>query len=318
MSKNDQNTIKKLIPDFLDYLEIEKNLSDKTQKNYHRSLNKFIDWLENNNYKDLKPNELDNEHIWKYKVYLSRHKSEQTREHLKKTSQNQHLVVLRSLLNFFADRDIESISAEKIKLFQTNDKESINFLDLNQIKQLFSSPDTDKKIGLRDRAILETLFSTGMRVSELVNLDKDQIQNIDKNDDLELSITGKGDKTRTVYLSKRCLKWIKSYLKTQDDESEALFIRYRGPKNSSLRLTTRSIENIVKKHAKKAGLPNYVVPHTLRHSFATNLLRQGVDLRVVQEFLGHKNVSTTEIYTHITNKKLKDVHKEFHGGDELE
>ena len=311
-------TLTEYIPDFLDYLEIEKDLSEKTQKNYHRSLKKFITWLESNDYENLTPEGLTNEHIWKYKVFLSRHKSKQTNDQLKKASQHQHLVTLRSLLNFFADRDIDSLPAEKIKLPQKNDENSINVLDLDQIKKLLSAPDTNKKIGKRDRAIIETLFSTGMRVSELVQLDREQIKLDDQEESgLELSITGKGDKTRTVYLSERCVKWIKKYLYTRDDDSEALFIRYRGPKDSSLRLSRRSIENIVKKYAKKSGLPNFVVPHTLRHSFATNLLSQGVDLRVVQEFLGHKNVSTTEIYTHITNKKLKDVHREYHGGDEL-
>jgi len=311
-------SIKDLIPDFLEYLEVEKGLSEKTQESYHRSLEKFVNWLEENDMKNLKPHQLTPDHIWKYRVYLSRYVSDKTKEKLDKSTQHRHLVALRTFLNFFAHRDIESIPAEKIELPKRSDEKKVKFLNLDQIEKLLSAPDTDKKTGLRDRAILETLFSTGMRVAELVSLDKSQLKIKSETEDLEISIVGKGDRPRTVYFSKRCINWLRKYLKTRDDDSEALFIRYRGPKDSSLRLTPRSIENIVKKHVKGAGLPKFTVPHTLRHSFATDLLAQGVDLRVVQEFLGHKNVATTQIYTHVTNKKLRDIHKKYHSGDKLE
>ncbi|MEF8847296.1 MAG: tyrosine-type recombinase/integrase [Candidatus Paceibacterota bacterium] len=311
--------IKDLIPDFLEYLEIEKNLSEETQENYHRSLKKFVNWLKKNNLEDLKPHELTPEHIWKYRVHLSRYKSDKTNEKLKKSSQHSYLVALRTLLNFFAHRDIDCIPAEKIELPKTSEDENkVKFLNLEQVKQLLEAPDTDTKTGIRDRAILETLFSTGMRVAELVSLNREQLNIKPETEDLEISIVGKGDRPRTVYFSERCIKWLRKYLETRDDDSEALFRRYRGPKDASLRLTPRSIDNIVKKYVKKAGLPSFTTPHTLRHSFATDLLAQGVDLRVVQEFLGHKNVATTQIYTHVTNKKLRDIHKEYHSGDKLE
>lgn len=310
--------IKDLIPDFLEYLEIEKGLSEETQENYHRALKRFITWLEENDLEGLKPHELTPQHIWKYRVYLSRYKSKQTDDKLKKSSQYFYLVVLRTLLNFFAQRDIDCIPAEKIELPKTSDERKVKFLNLDQVKTLLEAPNTNTKTGLRDRAILETLFSTGMRVAELVSLDREQLNIKPETEDLEISIVGKGDRPRTVYFSERCVKWLRKYLETRDDDSKALFIRYRGPKDASLRLSARSIENIVKKYVKQAGLPKFTTPHTLRHSFATDLLAQGVDLRVVQEFLGHKNVATTQIYTHVTNKKLRDVHKKYHSGDKLE
>ncbi len=317
--KQANNPIKDLLPDFLEYLELEKGLSEQTQETYHRSLKKFINWLEGNDLEDLKPHELTPEHIWKYRVFLSRYKSEKTGEKLDKSTQHRHLVALRTLLNFFAHRDIDSIPAEKIELPKTPDDENkVKFLNLEQVRELLEAPDTNTKTGIRDRAILETLFSTGMRVAELVSLDRDQLKIKPKTEDLEISIVGKGDRPRTIYFSERCVKWLRKYLETRDDDSEALFRRYRGPKDASLRLSSRSIENIVKKYVKKAGLPSFTTPHTLRHSFATDLLAQGVDLRVVQEFLGHKNVATTQIYTHVTNKKLRDIHKKYHSGDELE
>lgn len=310
--------IKDFIPDFLEHLEIERGLSEYTQRNYHRSLKKFVAWLKENDLEDLKPHELTPEHIWKYRVYLSRCKSNKSGDRLKKSTQNRHLVALRTFLKFFSLRDIDSLPADKVELPKDDNQRKINFLNLEQVDKLLSAPDTDTKIGLRDRAILETLFSTGMRVAELRSLDRDQLDIKPETEDLEISIVGKGDRPRTVYFSERCVKWLRKYLETRDDDSEALFRRYRGPKDASLRLSSRAIENIVKKYVKRAGLPKFTTPHTLRHSFATDLLAQGVDLRVVQEFLGHKNVATTQIYTHVTNKKLKDIHKEYHSGDKLE
>jgi site-specific recombinase XerD len=202
---------------------------------------------------------------------------------------------------------------------KNNEDGEIRNLSDDELERLFETPDTNKKTGLRDRAILETLYATGLRISELTGLDKNQITSVIKNNDksgsLELSVTGKGNKTRTVYLSERATKYLKKYLNTRDDDLDPLFINYRGPKDASRRLSDRSIQRKVKKYAVKAGLPENTTPHVLRHTFATNLLSQGVDIRVLQEFLGHESITATQIYTHVTNKKLKDIHSKHHGGD---
>lgn len=315
--KKAQKPIIKYITDFLEYLEIEKGLGNKTQETYSRLLNKFFNWLKENNLQNLKPHQLTDEHIWKYRVFLSRHINKKTEEPLKKSTQNHYLIVLRNLLNFFADRDILAFPAEKIKLAKKTEEKSVKFLRLEEIEKLLLTPNTKNLTGLRDRAILESLFSSGMRVAELVSLDKDQLKITSATKDLEISIVGKGNRSRTVYFSERSLNWLKKYLETRKDKDRALFVRYKGPKDSPLRLTTRSIENIVKKYAIKAGIPIFTVPHTLRHSFATDLLGKGVDLRTIQEFLGHKSIATTQIYTHVVSKRLKDIHRKFHSGKEL-
>lgn len=303
--------------DFLEYLEVGKGLGNKSQQTYHRMLNKFFNWLKKNNLQHLKPHQLTTVHIWKYRVFLSRCINKNTDEPLTRTTQNRYLIVLRSLLNFFADRDILSLPSEKIKLAKEPEEKAVKFLDIDQIKKLLSAPNINTKTGLRDRAILESLFSTGMRVAELANLDKEQIKITPKTIDLEITIIGKGNRPRPVYFSERCVKWLREYLKTRRDKEEALFIRYKGPKDSPFRLTTRSIENIVKKYTIKAGAPIFTVPHTLRHSMATDLLSQGVDLRTIQEFLGHKSISSTQIYTHVTSRKLREIHRKFHSGRRL-
>ncbi len=306
------------INDFLDWCEIEKGLNNKTQKNYFNFLKKFFEFLEINSLSNLKPHQLTPGHIWQYRLFLSRSRSPQTKKYLKKTTQNYYLIALRAYLNFFADRDITSLPAEKIKLGRdTNKKKSVNYLKLNQIEKLLLAPNVKTKIGIRDRAILETLFSTGLRVAELVSLNREQFMNLENKTDLELQIIGKGDKPRTVYFSERALNWVKRYLQTRRDNDKALFINYRARKSDSKRLTSRSVERLVKKYTKFAGLPLTTTPHTLRHSYATDLLEQGVDLRLIQEFLGHSNIATTQIYTHVTNKKLKDVHRKYHSGSKL-
>ena len=299
---------------FLDWLDIEKGLSNKSQENYSRFLKKFIDWLKKSNLENLKPHELSPAHIWDYRVYLSRH----SKKPLKKSTQNYYLIALRSLLNYFADRDILSLPSEKIKLAKDKDEKKVHFLNLEQVEKLVSIPNTQKINGLRDRAILETLFSTGLRIAELVSLDQEQMVIKPTTKDLEISIIGKGGHVRTVFFSERAIYWIKEYLDTRKDNNKALFISYQGRKNTSKRLTDRSIERSIKKYALLAGLSSKTTPHTLRHSFATDLLNQGVDLRLIQEFLGHRNIATTQVYTHVTNKQLRDVHRKFHGGKDLE
>jgi site-specific recombinase XerD len=318
MEKNKKIT--EYLVDFLDYLEIEKGLSSNTQKNYTRFLNKFFKWLVDNNFSNLKPGQLSQDHIWKYKVFLSRHIDPRTKKSLMKSTQNYYLIALRSLLEFFVERDVSALSPTSIKLAKNKSDKEVKFLKLEDLEKLLLAPKTETKIGLRDRAILETLFSTGLRVEELVNLNTDQVKIRENTNDLEIAVVGKGNKVRTVYISERAVKWLKQYLDKRGDMDEALFINYKPgeeKKNNSRRLTTRSIEDIVKKYGKISGLSIMATPHTLRHSFATDLLAQGADLRLVQEFLGHSNIATTQIYTHVTNKQLKDIHKNLHSGKNL-
>jgi len=305
------------LSDFLDWLDIEKGLSSKSQENYARFLKKFFDWLKINNLENLKPHELSPDHVWKYRVFLSRRYIPKTKKPLKKSTQNYYLIALRSLLNYFTDRDILSLPAEKIKLAKDKGERQVRFLTLEQIEKLFSTPDTSKVHGLRDRAILETLFSTGMRIAELVSLNQNQIKIKPGMEELELSIIGKGERPRTVYFSKRTLYWLKKYLDARKDKEKSLFINYRSKKGASRRLTARSIEKSLKRYAILAGLPLTTTPHVMRHSFATDLLNQGVDLRTLQEFLGHKSIAATQIYAHVTSKRLREIHRKFHSGKKL-
>ncbi len=317
MKKNNKPIINHIL-DFLEYIDVEKNLGNKTQLTYHRLLNKFSNWLTSKNMASLLPHQLTSEIIWDYRVFLSKNINKNNNQSLKKSSQNYYLIALRNLLNYFADRDILSLPSEKIKLSKKGKDIKVKFLNLDQVEKLLLAPDINLQTGLRDRAIIETLFSTGMRVAELAAFDKDQIKLPPSLEELEVSISGKGGKVRTVYFSTRCLRWLKKYLDSRENDTEkALFIRYKGQKAGSLRLTTRSIESIVKKHAIRAGVPIFTVPHTIRHTFATDMLAKGVDIRTLQEFLGHSDISTTQIYTHVVSKQLKDVHHKFHSGSEL-
>lgn len=302
--------IKNLLPDYLEWLELEKGLSNKSQENYSRFLEKFLRFLKINKLEDIKPHALNSEHIWKYRLFLSRPLN--NRKLLQRSTQNYYLIALRSLLTFFTEKDILSFPPEKIKLAKDKRERIVNFLNLEQVEKLLNSPNTSDIRGLRNKAILETFFSTGLRVAELVNLNREQIKIKPDIKELEISVIGKGDHPRTVYFSERAIEWIKKYLETRKDQEKALFINYRGKKPGT-RLNIRSMERIVKKHAILAGLPMTTSCHTLRHSFATDLLIKGVDLRIVQEFLGHRNIVTTQIYTHITRPHLKEVHKKYHG-----
>lgn len=315
--KEGLKSLPQYLSDFLDWLEIEKGLSSKSQENYARFLKKFFDWLKINNLENLKPQELSPEHIWKYRVYLSRQYLPKTKESLKRSTQNYYLIALRSFLNYFADRDILSLPAEKIKLAKDKNDREVRFLNIEQLEKLLSAPNVSTTTGLRDRAILETFFSTGMRIAELVALNREQIKIKPSMEELELSIIGKGSRIRTVYFSKRSLYWLQKYLETRKDKEKALFINYRSKKNTSLRLTSRSIEKMIKKYAVLSGIPLTTTPHVLRHTFATDLLTQGVDLRTIQEFLGHKSITATQIYAHVTSKHLRDVHRKFHSGRKL-
>ncbi|OGZ25301.1 MAG: hypothetical protein A3I85_02910 [Candidatus Nealsonbacteria bacterium RIFCSPLOWO2_02_FULL_38_63] len=316
--KNSNIPLLKHISNFLDYCEIEKGLANNTQENYQRYLNKFICWLKSKKLENIKPHELTSDYVWEYRLYLSRHIDPNTKKTLKKSTQNYYLIALRGFLSYFSIKDIITLPVDKIALPRTNKNEkTVKFLGLEQIEKLLLSPDTNNISGIRDRAILEVLFSTGLRIAELTSLNADQFSNIKNKKDLEISIIGKGDYPRTVYFSERALNWLKKYLATREDQEKPLFIHYRSKKDIDIRLSRRSIERIVKKYAIKSGIPIFTTPHTIRHSYATDLLTQGVDLRVIQEFLGHRSITSTQIYTHITNKRLRDIHREFHGGKNL-
>ena len=263
------------------------------------------------------PHELAADDIWDYRLYLSRFKSGKGHT-LKKVTQNYYLIALRALLGYFTAKDIDSLPADKIALPKDAKAEkTVKFLNLDQIERLLLAPDTSNLTGLRDRAILESFFSTGLRIAELVALNREQFINLKDKKDLEIGIIGKGSRPRTVYFSQRALIWVKKYLQVRQDKEKALFIHYRARQDADSRLTARSIERIVKKYAILAGIPVFTTPHTLRHSYATDLLTQGVDLRTIQEFLGHQSILTTQIYTHVTNKRLRDIHRQYHSGKNL-
>jgi site-specific recombinase XerD len=305
-----------LVVRYLEYCEVEKNLSQTTIRMYHFYLNDFIEWSTNYLKKDVvTPADLDTELIKKYRVNLNRRISSKSNEEFKKSTQKTFLVALRAFLKYLiVVEEMEVMSPDRILLGKSDDRIP-KVLDEGQLKKLFEVQDLNRRSGLRDRAILELLFSTGLRVSELVNLDVGDV----KIDSGEFSVIGKGRKVRTVYLSPSAKDWLRRYLATRSDSFRPLFLRYSGKRmeeqdfdGESLRLTARSVQRLVKKYVLRAGIAVDATPHTLRHTFATGLLREGADLRSVQELLGHSNVSTTQIYTHVTNRQLKDTHRKFH------
>ncbi|MFT7645241.1 MAG: site-specific recombinase XerD [Candidatus Paceibacteria bacterium] len=305
---------------FLDYCEIEKGLSNNTQRNYKQYLSLFVKWLEVENLTELKPHELTADHIWDYRLYIARTYKTPRGELLGKKSQNYYLIALRALLAFLADRDIESIPSSKVKLAKQKSNETVSFLEVRDVAAMVDIPDISTKKGLRDRTIMELFFSSGMRISELTALNQDQmtmLQDNATNRTYELSIIGKGKHIRTIFISPRSAQWIREYLKGRHDVDKPLFTNLT--KNSeSKRLTPRAIQMMIQRSAMLAGVSKKVTPHTLRHTYATDLLNHGADLRSVQELLGHKNVATTQIYTHVTNKRLRDIHQKFHSGNEID
>lgn len=307
------SNISKHIKDFLEYLEIEKNASKLTIRDYKHYLESFEKWHSTTLSSDSLE-KLSLTDIRKYRVYLANRVDNKGRT-LKKVTQNYYVIALRSLLRYMIKNDIKTLEPSKIDLPKTESR-SLKFLEREQVERLVTMPDTSKEDGVRDRAILELLFSTGLRVSELVSLDHKNI-NIERR---EFGIIGKGRKSRIVFISDRAAEWVDRYVKMRTDVWKPLFIRYSGAveeadEGERMRLTVRSIERIVKKYVLMARLPVDATVHTMRHSFATDLLTNGADLRSVQEMLGHKNIATTQIYTHITNKQLRDVHKAFHSGN---
>ncbi len=292
--------------DFLEYLEIEQNRSQKTIRNYDHYLTRLIDFAG-----EIKVSEIDPELIRKWRLWLNR-LGTNTSDELQATTQNYHLIALRSFLKFCAKRDIPALTADKIELARTTRKQ-VTFLTPEEVERLFAEIDTSALAGLRDRAILELLFSSGLRVSELVSLDRDHI-NLKRR---EFMVRGKGQKDRPIFISPSAAEWIERYLGKRTDTTKPLFIRFAGNKQVDLsgnyhRLTARSIQRMVSRYALLAGITKHVSPHTLRHSFATDLLMNGADLRSVQALLGHSNIATTQIYTHVTDPHLKAVHQKFH------
>jgi len=305
---------------FLDYCEIEKGLSNNTQKNYRQYLLLFVKWLKVTDTSELLPHELTAQHVWDYRLYLARTYRTPRGGFLGKKSQNYYLIALRALLNFLAERDIRTLPSSKIKLAKQRGDETISFLEVRDIEKMLDVPDIKTPSGLRDRAIMELLFSSGMRISELVALNADQLSFLsDKSTSrtYELSIVGKGKYVRTIFVSPRAARWLRAHIDSRRDMEKPLFINRRTKDPESKRLSPRYIQTMISKYAMLAGLSKKVTPHTLRHTYATDLLAHGADLRSVQELLGHKNVATTQIYTHVTNKRLRDIHEKFHGGKEL-
>lgn len=303
---------------YLEYLEIEKNRSQKTLENYGRYLDRFLQFIHSTSSGQAKAaslSQITEDAIRQYRLYLNRLKDNKGNA-LKKVTQNYHIIALRNFLKYLAKRDIKSVSAEKVELGKQEDRE-VTFLEREELDRLLNAPEGSELDALRDKALLTTLFSTGMRVSELCSLDRDKID-INRG---EISVRGKGSKIRVVFLSDDAKDVLNRYLDKRPDVDEALFIRIPRSKTFSkdsppaggLRLTPRSIQRIVGKYAIKAGIVGKnVSPHTLRHSHATDLLRNGADIRSVQALLGHSSVTTTQIYTHVTDKQLREVHQKFH------
>lgn len=314
-----------LVNEFLDYLQIEKNASKLTIRNYRHYLERFILYLASPGQPafspkqrkeiltsvNFSPKQISIDVVRKYRLALSQFVDEKGMP-LMRITQNYHVIALRSFLRYLSKRDIQTLAPEKIDLPHAESR-SLKFLEKDAVERLLNMPSISDEKGLRDKAMMEVLFSTGLRVSELVRLNRDQI-NFERG---EFGVIGKGGKARIVFLSERATDWLKRYLNARKEKFKPMFIRYGGAHreteiDESMRLTTRSVQRTVEKYVKKAKLPIKITPHGLRHSFATDLLRNGADIRSVQEMLGHKNIATTQIYTHITNPQLREVHKKFH------
>ncbi|HEY2004246.1 MAG TPA: site-specific tyrosine recombinase/integron integrase [Candidatus Saccharimonadia bacterium] len=298
--------LSELVTDFLEHLEIEQNRSQKTISNYDHYLQRLVEFTD-----DCDIAKLDSEMVRQWRLHLNRTKDVNGNE-LTKTTQNYHLIALRSFLKYLAKRDIKALDSAKIELAKVS-RPQVTFLDTGEVERLLAAIDTSNPIGLRDRAVIELLFSGGLRVSELVSLNRDQI-NLERR---EFMVRGKGQKDRPVFISPQAADWIGRYLATRKDDGKPLFIHYSGSQDDSeegmyTRLTVRSVQRLVKRYSKAAGITKDVTPHTLRHSFATDLLQNGADLRSVQGLLGHANIATTQIYTHVTDPQLKKVHERFH------
>jgi len=296
----------KAIDEYLDYLAIEQNRSKRTIANYNHYLTRLIDYAGDINVSDINPDLVRKWRLWLHELGSDR------ADELSKSTQNYHLIALRNFLKFCHKRNIEALSPDQIELAHVV-RPQVTFLDNEELSRLIAKPNTNEISGLRDRAILELLFSSGLRVSELINLDRTHI-NLDRR---EFMVRGKGQKDRPIFVSQDAADWLKIYIDKRSDNLPALFISYSGRHQTETtgnyrRLTARSVQRMIARYAIMAGITKHVSPHTLRHSFATDLLMNGADLRSVQAMLGHSNIATTQIYTHVTDPHLKSVHEKFH------
>lgn len=304
--------ISEALVDFLEHLEVEGGRSAKTITNYSLYLERFIEFAG-----DIEVDRISQELVRKYRLWLNRYTNETTGNDLSLITQSYHLIALRGFLTYLSRRDISSLAADKIILPKTIRKQ-VTFLQYDEVVRMLEQIKTDSEQGLRDRAIVELLFSSGLRVSELVNLNRDHI-NLKRR---EFMVRGKGQKDRPVFISKRAAEHVEKYLNERHDSLPALFLSYSRrsstPDNSGdyRRLSARSIQRMVSRYARLAGITKHVSPHTMRHSFATDLLMNGADLRSVQSLLGHSNISTTQVYTHVTDQHLRDIHEKFHSDTE--
>jgi len=304
-------TLHDLKRQFLEYLEIEKGRSIHTVTNYDHYLSRFLEYS-----KVTDPKKLTEEMVREYRLWLNRQpgtKVGRQIDTLKRKTQNYYLIALRAFLKYLRRRGVDSLNPERIELAKVPER-SLDLISANELTRLMEAPDSTTLVGMRDRAMLELLFSTGLRVSELCGLSQ---EDVDLTRD-EFSVRGKGDKVRVVFLSDTAREAIRSYLKERKDFDDAMFVQYgknakqTATENRDLRLTPRSVQRIIKKYATIAGITRKVTPHVIRHSFATDLLSNGADLRSVQALLGHAHIGTTQIYTHVTDKHLRDIHKKFH------
>jgi site-specific recombinase XerD len=308
-----------LIEEYLEYLTIERQVSPYTVRNYRFYLAAFVKWLKDH-YPTIKATEITPKILKTYRVYLARTKTADG-QYLAPVTQGYYVIALRSMLKYLIRQDYDVVSPERLEL-PRGKGHSLKFLDFDAVSRMIEAADMTTVKGLRDRAIMETLFSTGLRVSELVSLNKATV-NLDTK---EFGVMGKGRKVRVVFLSPRAAHWIEKYLRERDDHYQPIFISHGGRKpalddpkaGEKMRLTTRTVQRIIRKYGLLAHLPFEVTPHVMRHSFATDLLSHGAGLRDVQEMLGHKNIATTQIYTHVTNPQLKNVHEKFHSGNEVD
>ncbi len=310
------------VNDFLEYLQVERGSSPLTIRNYKHYLSRFILWMESQGIReDLR--DINQDMVRSFRVFLSNLPGE-NKSNMSRNTQGYHVIALRSFLKWCIKNDFEVMAPDKIDLPKVVERQ-VKFLSGEQVDRLLNAPSQSTIQGKRDKAILEVLFSTGLRVSELTKLDREKIDM----DRREFGIIGKGGKARVVFLSARACDWLIKYLNERKDNYQPLFIRHKGLKagtpdlpaslrealqaGEKMRLTPRSVQRLIKKYSHKMKMPIEVTPHVMRHSFATDLLNAGADIRSVQEMLGHKNISTTQIYTHVTNKQLRDVHEAFHG-----
>jgi len=308
---HNQSELSRKTDEFLEYLQVEKGCSPLTIRDYKHYLTRFINWMGDSGIreelKDINP-----EVVRSFRVYLSNLPGENKTQMARRT-QGYHVIAMRSFLKWLIKNDYAVMAPDKIELPKVEERQ-VKFLNGEQVDRLLNAPSQSTIQGKRDKAILEVLFSTGLRVSELTKLDRDKVD-LDRR---EFGIIGKGGKARVVFLSQRAADWLIKYLNERDDHYKPLFIHHKGisapgTPDEKMRLTVRSVQRMVKKYSHKMKLPIEVTPHVMRHSFATDLLMAGADIRSVQEMLGHKNISTTQIYTHVTNKQLREIHEAFHG-----